>query len=146
MRKIPLNLFGMAFGTAGLGGTWLTAAAQGYAPEAVAIVLLVIAAVLWAVVLGFYATYAIGQRALVKDLMDPIGSPFAALALITPMLVAGQTLPRPAATVVVDVFAALIGAIAVRTAIGLLRNTLLPAPTPDPLPAGVDRPTVGDAG
>ena len=108
MRKIPLNLFGMAFGTAGLGGTWLTAAAQGYAPEAVAIVLLVIAAVLWAVVLGFYATYAIGQRALVKDLVDPIGSPFAALALITPMLVAGQTLPRPAATVVVDVFAALI--------------------------------------
>ena len=108
MRKIPLNLFGTAFGTAGLGGTWLTAAAQGYAPTAIAMVLLVIAAVVWAVVLGVYLTYAIGQRMLVKDLTDPVGSPFAALILITPMLVAGQTLPRPAATVIVDVFAALI--------------------------------------
>jgi len=108
VRKIPLNLFGTAFGTAGLGGTWLTAAAQGYAPTAVGLVLLAVATVLWAVVLGFYGTYAITQRALVKDLVDPIGGPFAALALITPMLIAGQTLPRPAATVIVDVFAVLI--------------------------------------
>lgn len=108
MRKIPLNLFGMAFGTAGLGGTWLTAAAQGYAPAAVGLVLLAIAAVLWVVMLGIYGTYAIGQRALVRDLVDPTGGPFAALALITPILIAGPTLPHPAATVVVDVFAALI--------------------------------------
>jgi tellurite resistance protein len=108
VRKIPLNLFGTAFGTAGLGGTWLTAAAQGYAPAAVGIVLLAIAAVLWAVMVGIYGTYAIGQRRLAKDLVDPVGGPFAALALITPTLIAVPTLPHPAATVVVDVFAALI--------------------------------------
>jgi tellurite resistance protein len=108
MATIPLNLFGMAFGTAGLGGTWLAAAAQGYAPTAIGITLLVAAAVVWAVILGFYATYAVRHRALTADLVDPTFGPFAALALITPVLVAAQTLPRPAATVIVDVFATLI--------------------------------------
>ncbi|EWM18184.1 C4-dicarboxylate transporter [Kutzneria sp. 744] len=108
MRKVPLNLFGMAFGLAGLGGSWLTAATQGYAPAAIGLGLLGLAAVVWAVVLVVYARSAIARRTLAQDMVDPILGPFAALILIAPMLVAAPVLPHPANTIAVDAFATLI--------------------------------------
>jgi tellurite resistance protein len=111
-RRIPFNLFGVAFGLAGLAGVWLLMAHEHHAPIAVANVLLGLSAVAWVLVLGAYIRYALADRgALRRDLLDPIGAPFASLILITPLLLGAQGLYPHAATagrVVVDVFIALL--------------------------------------
>ena len=91
--KVPLNFFGMAFGLAGVGEAWATAAGFHRAPHAVAEITFVLSAVVWLVVTLAYLRYVGGDRsALAKDLLDPIAAPFASLALITPMLLAGAAL------------------------------------------------------
>jgi tellurite resistance protein len=109
--KIPLNLFGIPFGLAGLGEAWATAAGYGYAPEIVGELVLLLSAATWLVVLGAYALHLISDRAVVvRDLIDPVAAPFASLAVITPMLLACQGLYPHAGNVgriLTDVFLAL---------------------------------------
>jgi tellurite resistance protein len=106
--RIPLNFFSMPFGLAGLAGSWVTMADYGHAPETVGDVLLGLSALVWLIVLGAYLRYVRSDRtALVRDLLDPIGAPFASLAVITPILLANEGVyPHAAQTgrVLVDIF------------------------------------------
>jgi tellurite resistance protein len=107
MRRIPLNVFGMPFGLCGLAGCWLAAAGYGLAPVVVGAVVLGVAAVVWLVVLAVYLRYVVSDRAAFgRDLRDRTAGPFAALAVIIPMLLGAQGVrlfAPAAATVVVDV-------------------------------------------
>ena len=108
--KIPLNLFGSAFGLAGLAGSWLTMASFGHAPQAVGDVLMAVAGLTWLVVLGAYLRSTWLRRTHLQDLFDPVAAPFAALAVIVPMLVAAEGIyphAHDAGRVVFDVFLAL---------------------------------------
>ena len=108
--KIPLNMFGTAFGLAGLAGTWLTMASLGHAPAAVGDVIIALAAAAWLVVLTMYLHGALRRKELGKDLTDPVAAPFAALAVIVPMIVAADGIyPHFHATgrALLDVFLAL---------------------------------------
>lgn len=111
MLRTPLNLFGASFGIAGLAGTWTIAAGQHRVPGWVGDALLVVAAVVWVVTAAGYAAWAIGHHPTFRaDLTDPVAAPFAALAVIVPVLLAaGGIAPRApvAGAVVVDVFVAL---------------------------------------
>ena len=92
-QRIPLNIFSMSFGLAGLGGSWLAAAEGGHTPEAVGRVILAVSAAVWLVSLVSYLRYAITVRgALRSDLTDTVAGPFASLAVITPMLLAAAGL------------------------------------------------------
>jgi tellurite resistance protein len=106
--RIPLNFFGMAFGTAGLAGTWATAAHQGMVSSAVGDVLTAVAAVVWVVTLLLYLRYVLSVRgAFAADLLDAVAGPFAALILITPMMLAAQGIAPHAhdlGRIVFDVF------------------------------------------
>ncbi|GAA0360329.1 hypothetical protein NE235_21365 [Actinoallomurus spadix] len=108
VRRVPLNLFGMAFGIAGLAVTWLTTARYGHAPLWAGRALLAVSAVVWAITVVRYARYALSVRgAFAADLTDPVAAPFASLAVITPMLPAAQGLhayDSRAGTIVFDVF------------------------------------------
>ncbi|MCF3961880.1 TDT family transporter [Streptomyces fuscigenes] len=107
-RRIPLNLFGMAFGLAGLGGSWIAAARTGDIPVDVGRALLALAALVWLLTLAAYARYALAVRgAFLADLRDPVLGPFSSLAVITPMLLSAEGLNLfwpGGATVFVDVF------------------------------------------
>src|SRR5258705_9091620 len=75
--RVPPNFFGMPFGLAGLGVTWLTMANYGRVPQAVGDILLAAAAVAWLIVLAGYLRYILSVRsALVRDLLDPVAAPF----------------------------------------------------------------------
>lgn len=109
--RIPLNLFAIPLGIAGLGSSWLAVAHDGRVPGAVAEVLFAISATVWLFVLAAYARYVVAApRRLVADLVDPVGGPFASLTVITPMLLAAQGIyphAHEAGRVLVDVFVAL---------------------------------------
>ncbi|GAA2898090.1 hypothetical protein GCM10010517_63150 [Streptosporangium fragile] len=66
--RLPLNTLGVAFGLAGLSGTWTTATALG-APEAVGEFLWVTAAVAWITTLTLYGTRISHLREVVEDLL-----------------------------------------------------------------------------
>src|SRR5579875_1995234 len=109
--RIPLNFLGIPFGLAGLAGTWLAFAHEGHAPAAVGDVLLAASAITW---IGLVVTYLLHvgaeRKRLVADLLDPIASPFASLAVITPVLLAAEGVYPHAAVAgrtLVDVFIAL---------------------------------------
>ncbi|MEV4619270.1 hypothetical protein AB0J74_11260 [Asanoa sp. NPDC049573] len=102
--KVPPNIFGMPFALAGLAGVWRTAQSYGISPAGVTDALFILAALVW---LLSCALYFSRPRDVRGDLVDNVGQPFIALALIVPMLCAYQALePRAhdAAVVVVDVF------------------------------------------
>jgi tellurite resistance protein len=109
--KIPLNFFGIPFGLAGLGEAWTAMAGFHHAPDLVGEILFLLSAAAWFVVLGAYLGHLSSDRTVVaRDLTDPIAAPFASLALITPMLLAGQGLYPHAGTagrLLTDVFLAL---------------------------------------
>jgi tellurite resistance protein len=89
--RVPLNFFGMPFGLAGLGGTWLEVAGNGLATPVVGNALLVLSALVWLIVLVGYLRHALTDRsAPARDLLDPVAGPFASLAVITPMLLATE--------------------------------------------------------
>jgi tellurite resistance protein len=79
--RLTPNLFGIPFGLAGLAQCWQIAVATAGAPQAVADVWWLLAALAYLVVTVLY----VGQRGT-KDLADPIFSPFTALVAIVPML------------------------------------------------------------
>src|SRR5215469_7048297 len=98
----------MAFGLAGLGGSWVTAGQAGHVPVIVGRALIGLAAVVWLVSVGWYLRYVRGGGGRLRsDLEDPMAGPFASLALITPMLMAAQGLAPyspMAGKILVDVF------------------------------------------
>jgi len=77
--RLPLNTFGIAFGTAGLAGTWTAAASLLGAPTAVGETLWAAATVAWVVTIIRYLRRPGGARAIATDLRHPVLGPFAAL-------------------------------------------------------------------
>ncbi|MCH6171023.1 hypothetical protein [Pseudonocardia alaniniphila] len=88
MPRIPPNIFGAAFGWAGLAGTWSAAGGAGLAPQWIAQALLAIAAVIWVAALVAYLACALGHGVLRDDATHPVLGPFLSLALISPMILA----------------------------------------------------------
>jgi tellurite resistance protein len=113
--KIPLNLFGIPFGLAGLGEAWTVLAGERHAPALIGEVILLVSAAAWVAVVAAYLSHLItaappARVSFSADLLDPIASPFASLALIVPVLLASDGLYPHAATpgrVITDAFIAL---------------------------------------
>ncbi len=105
-RRIPPNLFTIAFGLAGLAEAWRVAARVLVIPAAVADAIFIVAAAVWLIVVAAYA--AQGPRQLLADLRDPVLAPFVPVAVIAPMLLFAQlsTVAFAAGRVLVLVFAA----------------------------------------
>ena len=69
--RVPLNLFGIGFGLAGLGEAWGFAAGQGLAPRWVSDAILALSAVAWFAGISLYLRYAAATRgAFGADLRD----------------------------------------------------------------------------
>jgi len=85
-RRIAPNLFGIAFGLAGLGEAWQGAGPVLGTPGAVPDAIYILAAVVWLVLVAAYA--AQGPRRMLADLRDPVLTPFPSLGAITPMILA----------------------------------------------------------
>jgi tellurite resistance protein len=88
MRRVPPNLFGIAFGLAGLGEAWNAARHTLGVPQAVPDAIFLVAAVAWLVLITAYARQ--GPRQLLADLRHPVMAPFVSLAVIIPMILASQ--------------------------------------------------------
>jgi len=110
--RVPPNLFAIAFGIAGLAGTWHAAVPVLGTSRAVPGALDILAAALWLVLVGAYL--AQGRRVILSDLRHPVLSPFVSLPAITAMLLAAGLAPYAfaAARALVIVF------LAVATVIG----------------------------
>jgi tellurite resistance protein len=106
--NVPVNFFGMPFGLAGLGEVWTTLADYHHAPALVGELMLLLSAAVWLTLMIAYLAHVLPRRSEVEaTLLDPVAAPFASLAFITPMLLAGQGLYPHAAVagrVVTDVF------------------------------------------
>lgn len=83
--RLTSNLFGIAFGTAGLAQCWAFAEQTVRAPQWTADALWIGAGVLWAVIAVAYLRNITVQGRLFTELPDPVTGPFTALLLITPM-------------------------------------------------------------
>ncbi|HEX4088316.1 MAG TPA: hypothetical protein VHZ33_06335 [Trebonia sp.] len=113
--KIPMNLFAIPFGLAGLGEAWSALSGEQHAPAAVGDVVLLIAAACWLALVAAHLrhllTVAPSAWAEVRgDLLDPVLAPFTSLVFITPILLASDGLFPQAATagrVITDLFIAL---------------------------------------
>jgi tellurite resistance protein len=107
--RIPLNIFGMGFGLAGLATAWRIAVDLQLAPHWVSDTLTIVATLAWATSSLFYLRYALTTPcALTRDLKDTTAGPFASLALITPVLLVADGLAPYAhdlATVLIDILA-----------------------------------------
>jgi tellurite resistance protein len=113
--KVPLNIFGISFGLAGLATTWRIAATVDLVTAWPAEALVVIATAAWVVSLALYARYVVTHRgALARDLHDMTAGPFASLAVITPVLVVADGLAPYAhrtATILIDLLIVMIVAL-----------------------------------
>jgi len=105
--RVPPNLFGIAFGLAGLGEAWNAARATLGVPPAVPDAIFLAAAVAWLVMFAGYA--AQGPRQVLADLRHPVLAPFVSLAVIIPMILASAlaTVAPAAGRALVIVFLAL---------------------------------------
>lgn len=105
--RVPLNVFGVGFGLAGLATTWRVADKLDLAPGVIATVLVLVATAAWAVSLAFYVHHVTtGGGSLVQDVQDMTAGPFASLIVIVPLLLAVDGLEPYApqlARVVVDI-------------------------------------------
>ncbi|ROR35908.1 tellurite resistance protein TehA-like permease [Curtobacterium sp. JUb34] len=77
--RLPLNTFGIAFGTAGLAGTWTVAGVELGAPPAIGEVLWAAAALAWVITIVRSLRRPGGVRGIRADLRHPVLGPFAAL-------------------------------------------------------------------
>jgi tellurite resistance protein len=103
-RRMTPNLFGIAFGCAGLANAWQASVTTTRVPQTVPDVLQILTAALWVALLALYLRQ--GPRRILADLRDPVLSPFSSLGPITGMLL-GAALSRyelTAGRVVVVVF------------------------------------------
>src|SRR3978361_2059228 len=86
VKAIPLNLFGVPFGLAGLAEAWLVLAGQHHAPALVGEIVLLVSAV--SRLVGTTASALVVARrpsswsAFSGDLLHPVAAPFASLAVI----------------------------------------------------------------
>lgn len=121
-RRPPLNLFGIAFGLAGIAGTWTAAQARLDAPAVIADALWIVAAATWLVTVARYAVRAGTPRGCLQELRHPVLGPFAALVPTTGLLL-GIRLTHADATAGrawIVVMAVLVGALGVWFVAGLL--------------------------
>lgn len=104
MRGVLLrpNLFGIAFGLAGLAACWSTAAELGNPPRAVSTVLWVLVAAVGLTLLVPYAGQVLRGRGFAAELADATFGPFTAIPPILVMLLGGALAgwSRPAGTAV----------------------------------------------
>ena len=82
--RITPNLFGIAFGLAGLGQAWHAAGPILRTPGAISDALYILTAGVWLVLVAAYVVQ--GPRKMLADLRDPVQSAFPSLAAITPMI------------------------------------------------------------
>ncbi len=90
-RKLPLippNFFGIAFGLAGLAEVWTLAAPTLGVTDVVGRALALVATAVWAILLVVY--FSKGLKRVREDWRNPIVSPFLALVVIVPTLLAGS--------------------------------------------------------
>ncbi|WP_079190123.1 SLAC1 family transporter [Actinacidiphila paucisporea] len=83
--RLTANLFGVAFGTAGLAQCWAVAGDTVHAPRWPADVLWIAAGALWVLIAAAYLRNITAQGRLLTELPDPVMGPFTALGLITPI-------------------------------------------------------------
>ena len=102
--RVPPNFFAIAFGLAGLGQVWRSAAKPLGVSPAVADVIFIVAAAVWAVLVVAYL--AQGRRQVLADFGDPVLGAFLSLAVITPTLLAAALAPSAmsAARILVIIF------------------------------------------
>jgi tellurite resistance protein len=86
VKAFPLNYFGIAFGLAGLAGTWTAASDALEINRAAANVLWLVAFVVWLVSLARYFRGARTPKQVLTDLEHPVLGPFASLVTTTGML------------------------------------------------------------
>jgi tellurite resistance protein len=102
--RITPNLFGIAFGLAGLAECWDVAATTGGVPVWVGDISWSAAALVWAVLVVVYLRDARAHGSLGSELRDPVFAPFVVLVTIVPMLL-GTTVAEHARITGVTVFA-----------------------------------------
>lgn len=123
--RTPVNTIGIAFGTAGLAGTWTAASALLGAPAAIGEVLWAVDAVAWVLITVRYLAGARGARAVAADLRHPVLAPFAALYPLVGSLLAAHFMPTLPVVATIGVWAMLF----VTTGFGAwFVSTLLTAP------------------
>jgi tellurite resistance protein len=84
--RLPLNVFGIAFGLTGLAGSWSEAARSLASPTWIAETLWAIAMTTWAVTVAISLSRVRSWRDIAADLQHRVLGPFAALIPIPPML------------------------------------------------------------
>ena len=109
-RKLPLippNFFGIAFGLAGLEEVWTLAAPALGVTDVVGRALALVATAVWAILLVVY--FSKGLKRVREDWRNPIVSPFLALVVIVPTLLAGalSTIELPVGRVLVAVLSSI---------------------------------------
>jgi tellurite resistance protein len=107
LGRVPPNVFSASFGLTGLAEVWGIAERYGITPAGVTRALYILAAAVW---LLSCVVYFARPRDVRADLLDNVGAPFIAVALIVPMLLASlglQPYAHGAAVVLVDVFVVL---------------------------------------
>jgi tellurite resistance protein len=82
--RIPPNLFGVAFGIAGLAEAWQASESTLGTPQAVPDAISILATCVWLAMMAGYL--AQGRRQVIADLKDQVLAPFVAVAPITAML------------------------------------------------------------
>ena len=82
--RVPPNLFGIPFGTAGLAAAWHAAVPAIGTPQAIPDVINIVAAISWLILVVAYA--AQGPRQVLADLRHPVLAPFVPLPAVTAML------------------------------------------------------------
>jgi tellurite resistance protein len=92
-KRVPLNVIGIAFGTAGLAGAWTTATVALNAPAAVGQVLWAVAAAAWLIIGVRYLVAAGSIAAVMSDLRSPVLGPFGALYPVVGSLLAAHLAP-----------------------------------------------------
>jgi len=85
---IPPNFFGIAFGLAGLAEVWTLASPTLGVTDVVGRVLLLVATAVWVTLMVIY--FSKGWRGVRDDWRNPIFSPFLALVVLVPTLLAGE--------------------------------------------------------
>ncbi|GAA4727809.1 hypothetical protein GCM10023216_18760 [Isoptericola chiayiensis] len=93
VKRVPLNVIGIAFGTAGLAGAWTTAATFLDAPAAVGHVLWAVAAAAWLLISVRYLAGARSVVVVLADLRSPVLGPFGVLYPVVGSLLAAQLAP-----------------------------------------------------
>jgi tellurite resistance protein len=129
--RVPPSLFGMVLGLVGLGTGWRIAASIWGVPVAVGELLMLIAAVVWAVVVSLFCASALrDMQAVAQDVEDPVLGATAMAAV--PMRMVQRGWDAPAAILALPLFVlanAFVAALVVGSLRLALQGRLLPRAT-----------------